>query len=225
MEKNARAFFNKMVNEKLLAQKKKMNRKRPKFVRQDYYHRMRVHDEAWKRPRGYHSKMRRGEAGKRKVVQAGYGSPAELRGINLQGFRPVHVETMKQLEKLNPKEESAIIAANLGMKNRIKLVKHAAEKNIRISNIKDAKKFIADADAHMKARKEARKTAVEKRTTKKEEKTTHTKSAKPTASEQEKKEAKKEETKIEVKSAAPVEHAKTHGDINSQTVPKGVSKT
>lgn len=133
-----------MVDMKLLEQKKKMNKKRPHFIRQDYHFRMKVHDKYWRRPKGYHNKVRRGEAGKGKMVQAGYRSPAELRGINLKGFRLVHVETLKQLGKVNPKEETAVMSSNLGLKKRFAMVKFAEGKNIKFANIKDEKKFIAD---------------------------------------------------------------------------------
>lgn len=183
-----------MVDEKLLALKKKMNRKRPVFIRQDYRIRIKVSDDYWRKPRGCHSKMRRGEAGKRKVVQAGYRSPAALRGINLKGFKPVRVETMAQLAKIKPEQEIAVMASNLGLKKKVALVKFADEKNIKFANIRDAKKFLADVETQMKARKEARKAAVEKKTKveKKTEKKIETKEVK-------KKPEEKKETKMEVK--------------------------
>ncbi|MFH0868885.1 MAG: eL32 family ribosomal protein [archaeon] len=202
-----------MVNEKLLAEKKRMHKKRPHFVRQDYGVRLRVSDNYWRKPRGYHSKMRRGEAGKRKVVQAGYRSPAELRGINLKGFRLVHVETLQQLEKINPKDEMAIMSSNLGLKKRLALVKLAEKKGIKFTNIKDGKKFVADTESRMKARKDARKSVLEKRTSKKEEKKEkkeEKKETKPTTQEKEAK-PKMEEKKTE---------AITHEDSTSHGVKK-----
>ncbi len=203
-----------MANEKLLAIKKRMNKKRPHFIRQDYNFRIKVHDYYWRRPKGYHNKVRRGEAGKGKMVQAGYRSPAELRGINLKGFRPIHVETIKQLEKINPKEEMAIMSSNLGLKKKLIMIKFAESKNIKFTNIKDEKKFVADAETLMKARKEARKKAVEKKT-----------KSEPKKAEKKKKK-KKEEKKLELKPATHVEPAKTLRDSTSpQTLPKaGVSK-
>lgn len=190
-----------MANEKLLAIKKRMNKKRPHFIRQDYSFRIKVHDYYWRRPKGYHNKVRRGEAGKGKMVQAGYRSPAELRGINLRGFRLIHVETIKQLEKVNPKEEMAILSSNLGLKKKLAMIKFAESKNIKFTNIKDEKKFVADVEAQMKARKEARKKAVEKKTKseKKEEKKKEEK--KETKKTEEKKEVKAEEKKAETKPA------------------------
>ena len=164
-----------MVNTKLLAQKKKMNKHRQIFLRSDYHFRMKVHDHYWRCPRGYHNKVRRGEAGKGRMVQMGFRSPLELRGINLQGLRVVRVETFEQLKKINPMEEIAVVASNLGLKKKVQFAKYIAEKNIKSVNIKDAKKFIADAEAQMKSRKEARKIAVERKTkseSKKEKKET-----------------------------------------------------
>src|SRR3989344_2312554 len=107
---------------KLLEVKRKLNKTRPHFVRQDYSFRMRVQDDIWRKPRGHHSKMRRGEAGKKKMVQAGYRSPVEVRGMTLQGLKLVHIETLQQLEKLNPKTELAILSARLGTKKKVDIV-------------------------------------------------------------------------------------------------------
>ena len=183
-----------------------MNKKRPEFLRQDYHFRMKVHDRYWRKPRGYHSKMRRGEAGKRKVVQAGYRSPAELRGIDLHGFRHIYVQTLRQLEKLNPKEELAVMASNLGLKKKILLAKTAITKNIGFANVKDAKKFVETAEAQLKAKKEAKAAAAKKAKT------------------EVKKEAKKE---MKPESQETKTEAKTHGDRtqSAQISPKaGVSK-
>lgn len=223
-----------MINEKLLAEKKRMHKKRPHFVRQDYGVRLRVSDNYWRKPRGYHSKMRRGEAGKRKVVQAGYRSPAELRGVNLKGFRLVHVETVKQLEKINPHEEMAIMSSNIGLKKKLALVKLAERKNIKFANIKDEKKFVVDVEAQMKARKDARKSVLEKRTSKKEEKKEkkeeHKAKAEDKPATQEKSQEKEAKPKLEenkAKSPDFASHAShdkpeaiTHGDSTSHGVKK-----
>jgi len=142
-----------MIDAKLLKIKNTLAKKRPKFLRQDYHHRMRVEDDLWRRPRGRHSKMRERRAGKRKRVEIGYRGPAEVRGLHFTGLEIVNVETLAQLSKINAKEQTAVLSGNLGDRKRYQLVKVAAEKNIKLLNIKDTSKFLASIDAKLKARK------------------------------------------------------------------------
>jgi large subunit ribosomal protein L32e len=173
-----------MADAKLLAIKKKLNKKRPDFIRQDYYHRMRVEDEFWRRPRGRHSKMRERRTGKRKRVEIGYRGPAELRGLHFSGMKLVNVVNLVQLAKINPKEEVAIINSNIGNRKRYQLVKFASEKSIKLLNIKDPGKFLLAADAELKARKEARnQRATEKKVVEEKKPESKKPEAKPVASE------------------------------------------
>ena len=145
-----------MVDAKLLEVKKQINKKRPDFIRQDYFHRSRVEYDSWRRPRGRHSKMRERRVGKRKRVDIGYRGPAEVRGLHFTGMKLINVSNYAQLIKINPKEEWAIINARLGERKKYQLVKAAAEKNIKLFNIKDASKFLSAIDAKLKAKKDAK---------------------------------------------------------------------
>jgi len=145
-----------MVDAKLLEVKKQINKKRPEFIRQDYFHRSRVEYEAWRRPRGRHSKMRERRVGHRKRVDIGYRGPAEVRGLHFTGMKLINVSNYAQLIKINPKEELAIINARLGERKKYQLVKAAAEKNIKLFNIKDASKFLSAIDAKLKVAKDAK---------------------------------------------------------------------
>lgn len=140
-----------MINTKLLELKKKLNKRRPKFLRQDYHHRLKVHDDFWRRPKGQHSKMRRREAGKRAVVQIGYRNPAAVRGLHKSGAKFVYVQDFKTLNKINPKEEIAVLSAKLGARKKYEILKAAIEKKINFANVR-AEKFITDFEAKLKAK-------------------------------------------------------------------------
>ena len=192
-----------MADAKLLAIKKKLNKKRPDFIRQDYYHRMRVEDEFWRRPRGRHSKMRERRAGKRKRVEIGYRGPAELRGLHFSGMKLVNVVNLVQLAKINTKEEVAIINSNIGNRKRYQLVKFASEKNIKLLNVKDPGKFLLAVDAELKARKEAKiQRATEKKVVEAKKPESKKPEAKPVASEV-KKEASTQKVHTELTPVAP----------------------
>ena len=55
-------------------------RKKPTFVRQGSHKLKRIANKVkWRRPKGYHSKLKAGKA-HRKSVSIGYGSPNEIKG-------------------------------------------------------------------------------------------------------------------------------------------------
>jgi large subunit ribosomal protein L32e len=106
---------------------------RPSFRRQEGYRHARLRD-AWRRPRGKHSKLRRREKPRGRLPGAGYGSPRQARGLNRLGYREVRVSTARELESLNPREEMAVLAGSLGRKRRDELIKLAGEKGIHVAN-------------------------------------------------------------------------------------------
>lgn len=119
----------------LLELKKNMKKKRPKFRRQEWF-RMKRLGEKWRKPRGEHSKLRRHIKARGSIPRIGYGSPKEVRGLNKDGYREVIVKNIKDLEKINKKEEIAIIASTVGKKKRLELLEYAYKNNIRVGNQK-----------------------------------------------------------------------------------------
>ena len=81
-----------MADVKLLELRKKMSTKRPKFLRQDYHHRMKVQDDLWRAPKGRHSKMKQRKRSHRASVAIGYRGPAEVRGLHKTGAIIVRIE-------------------------------------------------------------------------------------------------------------------------------------
>ncbi len=117
----------------LLKIKARKNRKTPRFKRQELWAQATLKD-TWRRPKGHHSKMRKQESGRGRVPKPGYGSPAALRGLDRQGFLPVRIFNPKELEKLNPGKEKAVIASTVGRKKRLEILKKAEELKIAVAN-------------------------------------------------------------------------------------------
>jgi len=140
---------------KLLEIRKKMSTRRPKFLRQDYHHRMKVQDDYWRSPKGRHSKMKQRKRGHRASVAVGYRGPAEVRGLHKSGAVFVRVENLQQLSAIDSKKSIVILSSKVGTVKKYQLLKTIIEKNISVVNV-DAKKFIADFDAKQKAKKEAK---------------------------------------------------------------------
>lgn len=191
----------------LLDVRKKMSANRPKFLRQDYHHRMKVEDDLWRAPKGRHSKMKQRKRGHRAAVAIGYRGPAEVRGLHKTGAIFTRVENLQQLAAVDPKKSIVILSSTVGAKKRYQLLKTAAEKNIPVINI-NAKKFMADFEAKEKAKtkpKEEAKAEVKPKIAIKPETKTETKPAQKPAE-------KKTEIKPKEISSHKTEHKKTQED-------------
>ena len=122
-----------------------------------------------------------------------FASPREVRGLTMQGLRPIEVETMKGLEKLDPKTETAVIKS-VGQKRRMELVKYALSKKITILNIKKPEEFLKSKEEELAKRRESTKKKEELKKHKKEEALKKAESEKKEKKEEEKGEEAKPET-------------------------------
>ena len=118
---------------RLLRLRNRMNRKRPKFRRQEWFRYKRLGD-SWRKPRGKHSKMREHKGYRPPVVDSGYRGPRKVRGLHPSGFKEVLVHNPKELDRVNPEREAIRIASRVGMKKRIAIEKKAEELGIRVLN-------------------------------------------------------------------------------------------
>jgi large subunit ribosomal protein L32e len=120
---------------RLLALRKTLDDRRPVFGRQAANRYWRIgRDGAWRRPRGLQSKQRRHYGYRPQVVSVGYRSPAAVRGLAPNGFRPVVVRTTVELDALDPAREAAVIARTVGTRRRLTLEDAASRKGIHVLN-------------------------------------------------------------------------------------------
>lgn len=154
--------------ERLLQIRKKLKKKKPKFLRQDAHKRKKL-EKKWRQPKGMHSKMRKKLRSYRKQPSIGYSSPKKVRHLTDSGLKKVVVSNIKSLENINPKTEVAIIARTLGLKKKIELLKKAKEKIITVLNVKDIDSFIKGVEEKRKQKKaESEKKEKEKQKVKEE---------------------------------------------------------
>jgi len=156
---------------KLLELKIMKKRKNPNFLRQDGHKKKRL-EQKWRAPKGLHSKMRLGLRGYRVKIDDGYRTPVVLRGMNRQGMLPVRVCNLDDLQKINPKSETAIIANTVGNKKRIAMIEEAKKKGISIMNIKVDKfmeKIKQEKDAKKAQQKQVKEEKIENKEVPKEE--------------------------------------------------------
>ena len=126
----------KLSEETLDALKKRaeIDSRRPEFLRQEWHRRKRLQNVKWRKPVGDHSKMRQHYGYRPNVVSIGYGSPKGARYLHPSGFKEVRVWNVKDLDRINPEQEAARVAHQVGMKKRLDIEAKADELGIRVLN-------------------------------------------------------------------------------------------
>jgi large subunit ribosomal protein L32e len=122
-----------VINEGLLAARKKVAKSRPKFIRQESWRYDRL-AENWRKPKGKDNKMRKQKSGMPALVKVGYRSPKAARGLHPSGYRDNLVHNPAELTKLDPKQDAARIGHTVGKKKRTEMVNKALELGIKVLN-------------------------------------------------------------------------------------------
>ncbi len=118
---------------RLMKLKRENRKKKPAFKRQEQDFEIHLKN-AWRRPRGRHSKLRKHEKGRGAHPSSGYCSPSAVKGLNRLGFQEVRVFTPADLEFLEPEKHSVVIGSSVGKKKRMDILKKASEMKLRVEN-------------------------------------------------------------------------------------------
>ena len=125
----------KKVNKSRLQRiKSYLNRRRPKFVRQESWRYVRV-SSSWRKPRGIDNKMRVKLKGYPKLPSIGYRNPKLVRGLHPSGYDEALIYSPKDLEKIDPETQVVRIAHAVGFRKRLDILEKAKELDIKILNI------------------------------------------------------------------------------------------
>jgi large subunit ribosomal protein L32e len=122
-----------VINEDLLAARKKVAQRRPKFIRQESWRYDRL-AENWRKPKGKDNKMRLQRSGMPALVKVGYRGPRAARGLHPSGYRDNIIHNTAELVKLDPKKDAARIGHTVGKKKRIEIINKAVELGIKVLN-------------------------------------------------------------------------------------------
>jgi large subunit ribosomal protein L32e len=106
---------------------------KPAFKRQDYHMKKRT-PESWRRPRGGLSKQRRRFKSRGPVVEAGFRTPTEIRGLHPSGFEEVYVENTDDLEGVDGDTHAVRIASSVGARKRERIEEEAENAEVRVLN-------------------------------------------------------------------------------------------
>lgn len=135
-EKKRKPSMKPKLDEKIrdaLEKRKIRKEKEPEFLRQEWFRYKRL-GEKWRRPKGLHSKMRKGLKYRPPRVKIGYRGPRLARGLHPSGFEEILVYRVEDLQNINPDLQAVRIGRTVGVKKRIEIVKKADELGIRVLN-------------------------------------------------------------------------------------------
>ncbi len=118
---------------RLLNVRKKQKSKKPTFKQTDSHKKKKLADY-WRKPDGIHNKTRYAKHGKCPLVEAGYGSPAAVRGLHPSGFEEIIVNNIKEVESLKIESQAGRIGRTVGARKRSIIEKKAAELGLKILN-------------------------------------------------------------------------------------------
>ena len=118
----------------LLAIKQHLKKKKPHFRRVEKHRRKALPDN-WRKPKGHHSKIRRGKRWEMNMPNVGRRTPIVLRNLDKLGREFVMIFTLDDVKSLN-KNNIGIVARKLGLKKKAIIAKEVKDKNFNFLNFK-----------------------------------------------------------------------------------------
>lgn len=153
------------TGERPLKKRQLSKHKKPKFKRQESWRYKRV-KENWRKPRGIDSKMRKKVKGWPPSPEVGYRSPKKIRGLHPSGYVEVRVQTVEDLNGLDPKTQAIRIARTVGGKKRVEILALADERGIHVLNPRIAKELEEIEEEEVEEEEEEKEGEKEKEKTK-----------------------------------------------------------
>lgn len=122
-----------VINEELIAARKKVSSRRPKFIRQESWRYDRL-VENWRKPKGKDNKIRKQKSGMPAIVKVGYRGPKGARGLHPSGYTDNVIHNVNELVKLDPKKDAARLGHTVGRRKRMEIIAKANELDIKVLN-------------------------------------------------------------------------------------------
>lgn len=120
------------MTEELIKAKQAMKKKLPKFRRVEK-HRHSALPDNWRRPKGHHSKIRRGLKWEMRIPKVGMKTPKVLQNLDKFGRELIMIKNVDDLKKLSDKTVG-VVTAKLGLKKRLSIAKAALGKKLKFLN-------------------------------------------------------------------------------------------
>jgi large subunit ribosomal protein L32e len=199
----------------ILAIRKILKSKKPKFLRQDSNILKGKTKSKWRKPRGLHNKRRLHKKGHQKNPSVGFKSPKLVKNLLPSGKIIHYLTRIDDLKGFDSTKHEVLISSGVGLKNKIKILEKCLESNIPVSNVKDIAAFLKDSKSKLTKRKD---TSKGRKIKKKKEEEKASKKKEEKKDEGNKDDAKKEEVKKEVLGAKQEEKKISKGiDVKKDT--------
>ena len=118
---------------KYLPIRKEIKDRTPNFYREEWFRYKRL-GKSWRRPDGITSKMRRNYKYRPSKVRVGFRGPKKVRGLHPSGFEEIRINTVSDLENIDPKTQAVRISSGVGMRKRLQIQEKAKELDVRVLN-------------------------------------------------------------------------------------------
>lgn len=106
----------------------------PKFRRQEWFRYYRLARTGWRKPKGYQSKQRLNMKYRTPMVRVGHRKIASVRGLHPSGFEEILVNTISELDNLDPERQAVRIASKVGNRKRSVIHDRADQLGLRVLN-------------------------------------------------------------------------------------------
>ena len=107
--------------------------------KRDGYGKKKQLSDSWRKPRGQHNKQREQKKAKGALPKPGFGRPIAVRGMHPSGFFEVLINSVKELEGIDPKTHAIRIGATVGERTRVGLQEKALAAGFKVLNARTVK--------------------------------------------------------------------------------------
>lgn len=113
--------------------------------------------KSYRRPKGFHSKMREHRKGNLRLPEAGFGSPVETRGLHPCGLQETLVFNTATLSSMDPKAFAVRISATVSHPKKNRIAEEAKKLGLKVLNppkAREKKKEAGKSEAKTETPKE-----------------------------------------------------------------------
>jgi large subunit ribosomal protein L32e len=138
---------------KSLKLREKISSERPDFKRSETHRFPRLGDK-WRSSKGIRSKMRLKKMSRAAIVETGYRGPVLVRGLTSSGKHEVIVYRPVDLTAVDPNLEAVRIAAAVGTRKRLEILRKAEELKLQVINRRPSEKAEKKEEEEIEIEKE-----------------------------------------------------------------------